>query len=108
MQLSSASNTRLVSASSTAAAIVEIHEMAMENDIMRMRQVAGVDLPAGKAVALKPGAYHVMLIDLKQQVKAGDTVPLKLVFQDAAGKRETVDVNAPVRALNTAAAPRPH
>lgn len=105
MRLSSPNNTKLVSASSPVAAIVEIHEMAIENDVMRMRQIAGVDLPAGKQTELKPGGFHIMLIDLKQQVKEGETVPLQLVFQDAAGKRETVDVKAPVRALNAAAAP---
>ncbi|WP_426193144.1 copper chaperone PCu(A)C [Massilia sp. DWR3-1-1] len=105
MRLNSPNNSKLVSASSPVAAIVEIHEMAMENDVMRMRQVAGVDLSAGKQTELKPGGFHIMLIDLKQQVKEGDTVPLQLVFQDAAGKRETVDVKAPVRALNAAATP---
>ncbi|WP_426114815.1 copper chaperone PCu(A)C [Massilia sp. PWRC2] len=111
MQLHSPTNSRLVGATSAVAAIVEIHEMAIDHDVMRMRQVSGVDLPAGKAVALQPGGYHVMLIDLKQQVKSGETVPLTLVFQDGAGKRSTVEVKAAVRALNaalTAAAHAPH
>jgi copper(I)-binding protein len=98
-QLTSTTGGKLVSASSPVANIVEIHEMAMEGDVMKMRAIPGLDLPAGKAVDLKPGGYHVMLIDLKQALKAGDTVPVKLVIEGRDGKRETIDVNAPVRAL---------
>ena len=66
--ITSAQGGRLVGASSPVAGVVEIHEMAMEGDVMKMRALAnGLDLPAGKAVALKPGGYHVMLMDLKQQ-----------------------------------------
>ena len=100
MQLTAPTDTRLVSAASPAAAIVEIHEMAMENDVMRMRQIPGLALPAGKPVALAPGGYHIMLIDLIRQVKPGDKVPLTLVFEQAGGKRETAQVQAEVRALN--------
>jgi periplasmic copper chaperone A len=82
----------------------EIHEMAMADNVMKMRQVPGVVLPAGKAVELKPGGYHVMLQDLKAQVKAGDVVPLTLVFENKDGKRESVEVKAPVRPLAAAAA----
>ena len=98
-QITSTGGGKLVSASSPVASIVEIHEMAMEGDVMKMRAIPGLDLPAGKAVDLKPGGYHVMLIDLKQALKAGDTVPVKLVIEGKDGKRETIDVNAPVRAL---------
>jgi len=105
MQLSAAKDTRLVSASSPVTPVVEVHEMAMQDNVMRMRQIAALDLPAGKAVELKPGGYHVMLLDLKQQVKEGDTVPLTLVFEGKDGKRETVEVKAPVRALNASAQP---
>lgn len=98
-QITSTGGGKLVSASSPVANIVEIHEMAMEGDVMKMRAIPGLDLPAGKAVDLKPGGYHVMLIDLKQALKTGDTVPVKLVIEGKDGKRETIDVNAPVRAL---------
>jgi hypothetical protein len=54
---------------------------------------------------LKPGGYHVMLMDLKQQVKGGESVPLTLVFEDAAKKRFTQDVSAPVTALGGGNAP---
>ncbi|MGJ7614963.1 MULTISPECIES: copper chaperone PCu(A)C [unclassified Variovorax] len=105
MQISAAKDTRLVSASSSVTPLVEVHEMAMQDNVMRMRQIPALDVPAGKAVELKPGGYHVMLLDLKQQVKEGDTVPLTLVFEGKDGKRETVEVKAPVRALNASAQP---
>jgi copper(I)-binding protein len=107
MQLTSPVATRLVGASSPAAAMVEVHEMAIENDVMRMRQIAGLALPAGTTVALKPGSFHLMLIGLKRQVKTGEAVPISLVFEDAAGKRESAEVKAKVRALNAVAPPLP-
>ena len=81
------------------AGVVEIHEMAMDGNVMKMRAVAVLELPAGKTVELKPGGYHVMLMDLKQPLKAGETVPLTLVVEGAGGKRETVEISAPVKAL---------
>jgi periplasmic copper chaperone A len=93
---------RLVAATSPAAGVVEIHEMAMDGNVMKMRAVSGLDLPAGKAVELKPGGYHVMLLDLKQQLKAGDTVSVLLTIETADKKREVVEVKAPVRALGAA------
>ncbi len=101
MQIVSAKDAKLVEASSPVAGIVEIHEMAMVKDVMKMRAIEGLDLPAGKAVELKPGGYHVMLMDLKGQIKDGDTVPLSLVVQGADGKRQTIEVKAPARPLNT-------
>lgn len=100
--ITSAKGGKLVSASSPVAGVVEIHEMSMEGSMMKMRALpAGLDLPAGKAVALKPGGYHVMLMDLKQQLKVGDTVPVTLVIEGADKARETIEVRAPVKALNT-------
>lgn len=104
MRLTANAPVRLVAANSPVAGVVEIHEMAMEKDVMKMRAVPGLDLTAGKAVELKPGGYHVMLMDLKQQVKAGDTVPLTLVFEDARKQRVTQQVQASVRAMNAPAA----
>jgi hypothetical protein len=105
MRIDAAKDTKLVSASSPVTPVVEVHEMAMQDNVMRMRQVPAVDVPAGKTVELKPGGYHVMLLDLKQQVKEGDTVPLALVFEGKDGKRETVEVKAQVRALNASVQP---
>jgi copper(I)-binding protein len=99
MQITSAQGGKLVSVASPVAGVAEVHEMAMEGTTMRMRALPSLDLPAGKAVELKPGGYHVMLMDLKQQLKAGDTVPLALVVESKDGKRETVEVKASVRAL---------
>jgi copper(I)-binding protein len=98
--VTSAKGGRVVAASSPVADVVEIHEMAMDNQVMRMRAIAALELPAGKAVELKPGGFHVMLMGLKQQVKEGDTVPVTLVVEGADGKRENVDVKAPARTLN--------
>ncbi|RYF83078.1 MAG: copper chaperone PCu(A)C [Comamonadaceae bacterium] len=103
MQLQSPTGTRLVGVSTPLTPVAEVHEMAMQGDVMRMRQVPALELPAGKAVELKPGGYHVMLMNLKAQVKEGQTVPLTLTFEGADGKRETVQVQAPVRALTSAA-----
>ena len=100
MKITSASGGKLVSVSSPAAGVVEIHEMKMEGSTMKMRALpAGLDLPAGTTVELKPGAYHVMLLDLKAPLKAGDTVDLQLVVQGKDGKQETLAVKAPVKAL---------
>lgn len=104
MQLQSAKGGKLLSASSPVAGVVEIHEMAMEGNVMKMRAVPSLDLPAGKTVDLKPGGYHVMLMDLKKPLAAGDTVPLTLVVESA-GQRETVEVKATVRPLSGASAP---
>jgi copper(I)-binding protein len=97
----SAGGGKLVSASSPVAGVVEIHEMAMDGTTMRMRAVNAIELPAGKAVELKPGGYHVMLMDLKQQMKVGDTVAVTLVVEGAGGKRESIEVKAAVKALGT-------
>ncbi len=99
MQITSAQDARLIEASSPLAGVVEVHEMTMEKDVMKMRAVKALDLPAGKNVELKPGGYHVMLMDLKQQMKEGDTVPLTLVVEGKDKKRSTIEVKAPVKPL---------
>lgn len=96
MQLNSAKDARIVEASSPVAGVVEIHEMTLENNVMRMRAVPALDLPAGRTVELKPGGYHVMLMDLRRQLKEGETVPVKLTIETA-GKREALEVMATVR-----------
>ena len=109
LQITSATGGKLVSASSPVADVVEIHEMTMEGNVMKMRALPkGLDLPAGKAVALKPGGLHVMLMDLKQPLKAGDMVPLTLVVEGAANKRETIEVKATVRGAQAAPAGGEH
>jgi hypothetical protein len=109
MQITSAQDARLVEASSPVAGVVEVHEMTMEKDVMKMRAVKALDLPAGKTVELKPGGYHVMLMDLKQQMKEGDTVPVTLVVEGKDKKRSTIEVKAPVKPLTAASKPEaPH
>ena len=98
-QVTSTTGGKLVAASSPMAGVVEIHEMAMDGNVMKMRAVSGLELPAGKAVDLKPGGYHVMLMDLKQELKPGDAVPVTLVIEGPGGRRESVEIKAPVKAL---------
>jgi len=99
MQLQSAQNARLIEVRSNVAAAVEIHQMTMDGQTMRMFAVSGLDLPAGKQVDLSSGGYHVMLMELKHQLKAGDIVPLTLVIQKKGKQVETVTVNVPVKPL---------
>ena len=99
MRVQSATAQRLVGVSSPAAGRAEIHEMAMENNTMRMRQVDAIELPAGKPVNLASGGYHVMFFDLKRQLKEGETVPVTLVVEDAAKKKSSVTVEAKVQPL---------
>ena len=102
MQIRSAKPARLVDVSSPAAGSGEIHQMEMQGQMMKMRQVDGVELPAGVPVNLASGGYHVMLMDLKGQLKAGDTVALTLVVQGRDNKRETIALKVPVKPLGYA------
>jgi len=103
MTLTSETDTKLVAADSPVAEHVEVHEMTMEDNVMKMRQISGLALPAGQTVELKPGGYHIMLIDLHAQVKEGEQVPLTLTFEAADGQRSTLDLQAPVRPLASGA-----
>ncbi len=104
MKITSREGARLVAVSSPVAGVAEVHEMKMEGDIMKMRALAdGLDLPPGKTVELKPGGYHVMLMDLKGPLAKDTTVPLTLVFKDAKGTESKVELRVPV-----AAAPMVH
>ena len=105
MSLTAKSDLRLVGASSAVAGIAEVHEMSMNGDVMQMRAVAGVDLPAGKTVALRAGGFHVMLLDLKTALPKNATVPLTLLFKDAKGVESKVEVTVPVASTAPNAAP---
>jgi copper(I)-binding protein len=100
MELVSKQDARLVEVRSPAAGIIEIHQMSMKDDRMMMSAVESLDLPAGKPVALASGGYHIMMMDLKRQMKAGDTVPMTLVIEQKGKKRETVEVQVPVKPLS--------
>jgi copper(I)-binding protein len=107
MQLRSAKPAKLVEVKSPVAGRVELHQMAMEGQTMRMRAVEAIELPAGQTVNLASGGYHVMLFDLKQQLKDGEQVPLALTVVDAAGKRENIALTVPVKPM-TYSAPAAH
>ncbi len=97
MTITAKDNVKLVSVSSPVAGVAEIHEMKMDKDVMRMAALPkGLDLPAGKAVELKPGGYHVMLMDLKTPLAKDTTVPVTLTFQDAKGAKSNVELKVQV------------
>ena len=97
MKITAKDGARLVAASSPVAGVTEVHEMKMEGNIMKMRALeAGLELPAGKTVELKPGGYHVMLMDLKGPLAKDSTVPLTLVFKDAKGAESRIELKVPV------------
>jgi copper(I)-binding protein len=102
MTLQSSTGGKLLAARSPAAEHVEVHEMAMQDGVMKMREVKSVELPAGQAVQLSPGGHHIMLMGLKSQLKAGSQVPLTLTVEEG-GKTRTLDVSATVRPLGAAA-----
>jgi copper(I)-binding protein len=99
MSITSKAPARLVAAQSPAAPVVELHQTTMEGGVMRMRPVEAIELPAGKPVELKPGGYHVMLMQVPRPLKEGETVPVTLTVETKDGKRQTVEVKAPVKAL---------
>ena len=101
MHITSSTDSKLVEVRSPVAKTVQIHESKMQNDVMSMQPVTSVALPAGKSVAIEPEGYHVMLIDLVNQVKAGDQVPLTLIVEDSKGVKEHIEVKAEARALNS-------
>ena len=97
MKITANADTKLVSVSTPVAGVAEVHEMKMDNGVMTMRAVdGGLALPAGKAVELKPGGYHVMLMDLKLPLQKDTTIPVTLVFKDAAGKETRTELKVPV------------
>jgi periplasmic copper chaperone A len=106
MQLKSSADTALVGVASAVAKSAELHETKSDGGMMRMRPMDALELPAGKLVELKPGGYHVMLLDLSETLRTGSTVPLTLTFQGRDGSRTTVSVPAEVRALTAAGTKR--
>lgn len=96
MTITARDGAKLVGASSSAAGVVEVHEMQMEGNTMKMRAVPALDLPAGKPVELRPGGYHVMLMDLKAALTKDSMVPLTLLFKDAKGVESRLEIKLPV------------
>ncbi|MES3023410.1 MAG: copper chaperone PCu(A)C [Pseudomonadota bacterium] len=99
LRIEAAADARLVKVASPVAGIAEMHQMEMKGDMMRMQQVASIALPAGKVTQLASGGYHIMLLDLKRQLKAGETVALTLTFEDRLKKRSEVTLAVPVKPL---------
>lgn len=97
MRLTAKTATRLVDISSPLAGVAEVHDMKMEGDVMKMRLIENLELPAGKTVELKKGGTHLMLMDLTKPLAAGTQVPLTLHFKDAKGVASRMDISVPVR-----------
>ncbi len=102
MKITSAQGGKLVGVSTPAARVAEVHEMVMQGDVMAMRAIESLELPAGKAVELKPGGHHLMLMGIDQPLKAGASVPLTLIIEGRDGKRETLQLSVPVTAAGAA------
>jgi len=100
MHLQSASGARLVGVSSPVASVVELHQMEMKDDTMKMQRVDGIDLPAGKGVNLASGGYHIMLMGLKRQLQPGEAVNLTLKVEHPDRKVENITVKVPVKPMN--------
>ncbi|MBI4741005.1 MAG: copper chaperone PCu(A)C [Betaproteobacteria bacterium] len=107
MEITSKNGASLVGVACPVAGITEIHEMKMENGVMKMRAIARLDLPAGKPVKLGPSGYHVMLMGLKQQLGKGGSVPLTLKVEHRDKTVETITVKAEVRDLTSTAPTMP-
>ncbi len=97
MTLTSVTDIVLTSADSPVAGTVEIHSMTMDNGVMKMRMLDTLQLPAGKPVKLTPGGLHLMLFDLKQPLKTGDSTTFTLHFADSKGKTSSITVNSPIK-----------
>ncbi len=98
MDITAKARTALVAVESPVAGKAEMHTTTMDGGVMRMRPLEKLELPANKTVNLKPGGYHVMLIDIKRELKAGERVPLTLTLQDSKGGKSTLKLDAEVRA----------
>lgn len=100
MKLSSKDGSKLVGASSPAAGVTEIHEMKMDKDVMKMSAIPSLPIPAGQTVELKPGSYHVMLMDLKGPLADKSMVPVTLMFENVKGVKSQVELQVPVRSMS--------
>lgn len=103
MVLTASEDSALVSANSPVTGVTEVHEMKMDGDVMKMRAIDELPLPAGEAVELAPSGYHIMLMDLKQTLEEGSEIPLTLQVRGADGKTTDVALQVPVRPLQSGA-----
>jgi len=105
MRIVSTYDTALMEVTSPSAKFIEIHEMTKEGNVMKMKAIDRLPVPAEKPVELTPTGYHMMLFELKAPLNAGDKVPLTLMFENRGGRRLFVDVEAAVLPLGAEAAP---
>jgi copper(I)-binding protein len=97
MHLTSKDGARLIGASSAVAGVVEIHEMAMDGNVMRMRPIRSLDLPPGSTIELKPGGHHMMLMDLKRPLATGEKIKVELQLETRDKKLVTQPIEIEVR-----------
>ncbi|HUF20199.1 MAG TPA: copper chaperone PCu(A)C [Burkholderiales bacterium] len=100
LEITASTDARLVGAKTPAAGVAELHFMSMEDGVMRMREVQEIDLPHGATVSLKPGGYHVMLFDLKQPLRPGESIPLTLTVVGRDNRPVAVETQISVRNLD--------
>ncbi|MBY0271519.1 MAG: copper chaperone PCu(A)C [Burkholderiales bacterium] len=108
MELTGKTNARLIGVTTPLTRSAEVHHMKMENGVMKMFPVDGIDVPAGTTVRLASGGYHLMLMNLQKPLNPGDKVPLQLTFELADKKRETVDLSVEVRDIKGRPAAHQH
>lgn len=95
---------QLIAASSPAAGEMQLHTMAMDGNVMRMREVKAIEVPANGSVELKPGGLHLMFMDIKAPLKAGESIPVRLKFQKAG----ELEINVPVRGIGNSSGHMKH
>lgn len=108
MTITAPQGAKLVGVSSPVAGVSELHEMAMEGNVMKMRAIPFLDLPVGRAVELKPGGYHVMLMDLQRHLKSGEKIRIDFRLELSDGKKTTQPVEVEVRSREPANASSGH
>ena len=96
VDISAGAPAALIAVESSVAGKCELHNMSMDGGVMKMRAVAKIELPANQTVSLRPGGFHIMLMDIKRELKAGERVPLKFTLQDRHGVKSTLAVDAEV------------
>lgn len=94
LKVISSEDAKITGGASPVSEALELHEMSMQGDVMRMRRLESIELPAGKQVALMPGGLHIMLMGIKSQIKDGDTVPIELIITGKDGKQKAIQLKA--------------
>jgi copper(I)-binding protein len=103
LDITSRARAVLIGVASPVAEKAELHTMTTDGGVMRMRAVGKIELPARQTVSLKPGGYHIMLINIRRELKAGEHIPLTLVMQDGKSAQATLTLSAEVRGIAQAA-----